>query len=274
MQMNTEIKVLDHGFIRIIDRMGDDISIVQAARISYGKGATNSVRDRGLIRYLMKHKHTSPFEMCEIKLHIKMPLFVARQWVRHRTANINEYSARYSVLSTDYYVPSIERVGPQSADNHQGTSSEGMNDELKQQCIKLIHNESESAMSVYECLLNHGLSRELSRVIVPLNAYTEMYWKIDLHNLLHFIRLRIEEGAQYEIREYARALLEIVRQWVPYTYEAFYDYVLNARTFSGKEMLVLRKILETGQPIPEDEKAFYGLTKREWQTLENDLKIC
>lgn len=256
--------VLDHGFIRIVDKMGDDKSIVAAARISYGKSTSTEARDRGLIRYLMKNNHTSPFEMCEIKLHLKMPLFVARQWLRHRTANVNEYSARYSVLSSDFYIPEPERLGTQSKKNHQATDKEGLELQKKEELVQVLRKQSEQCLETYTSLLEAGLSREVARMIIPTNFYTEMYWKIDLHNLLHFIRLRIEEGAQEEIRVYAQVLADIVKEWVPYTYEAFCDYKLNGYMLSAPALQYIKNTLHDNFKT----KSTYNLSAREWDELE------
>ncbi|MDR1031627.1 MAG: FAD-dependent thymidylate synthase [Holosporales bacterium] len=220
------IPVLDHGFIRVIDYMGDDTSIVQAARVSYGKGTKQSKQDAGLIDYLMRNDHTSPFEMCEIKLHIKMPLFVARQWLRHRTASVNEYSARYSVLNDDFYVPDTSRICAQSQSNKQ-TSGEALPLDVTKQIIDTIKSVSRLAHDKYKELIDIGLVREVARSIIPLNTYTEMYWKIDLHNLLRFVRLRNSPHAQYEIRVYAEKIQELLKAWVPLVYESFIKHKMH-----------------------------------------------
>ena len=216
------LRVLDHGFVRVIDYMGDDTSIVQAARVSYGKGTKKKREDEKLIKYLMKNGHMTPFEMCEIKLHVKMPIFVARQWVRHRTANINEYSARYSELDGDFYVPNRARMQGQSDKNKQ--ASEGpLPRNVANGLIDAIQHASEEAYLDYQDLLGNGLSRELARIVLPTNFYTQWYWKIDLRNLLHFLELRLDEHAQYEIREYAAVIADIVFDWVPVTERAWRD---------------------------------------------------
>lgn len=221
--------VLDHGFIRIIETMGEDYSITQAARISYGSGSKGKDQDERLLRYLMRNQHTSPFEMCEIKLHVKAPIFVARQWLRHRTASVNEYSLRYSLLQDDYYLPPRDQLRSQSEDNKQGRG-ELLSEEKAQKAEAILKETTELCLQKYRELIDEGegLAKELARIILPVNVYTEFYWKIDLHNLLHFIRLRIDAHAQYEIREYAQVLLDIVKEWLPVTYKAFCDYHLNA----------------------------------------------
>lgn len=264
-----EFKILDHGFIRLVDYMGGDRSIVQAARVSYGKGTKSTRQDRGLIRYLMKHRHTTPFEMCEIKLHIKLPIFVARQWIRHRMANVNEYSARYSVLDKEFYIP--ENAAEQSLINSQGRGAELTDDEAKKD-TNLIKDFSISAYELYLYLLNidqkgviadssrKGLARELSRMVLPTNFYTQWYWKIDLHNLLHFISLRADSHAQYEIRLYAEKIAEIVKLWVPDAYEAFEDYKLNGTSISFHENLLIKALLK-GKKVDKEKS---GLSEREW----------
>ncbi|MGB0683938.1 MAG: FAD-dependent thymidylate synthase [Magnetovibrionaceae bacterium] len=270
--------VLDHGFVRVIDYMGDDAAIVQAARVSYGKG-TKSVRgDEGLIRYLMRHRHTTPFEMCEIKYHIKLPIFVARQWIRHRTANVNEYSARYSVLDREYYLPAPDQVAYQSKANHQGRSAP-MDEETSAEVIRLLHEDSDRCYSTYEDFLNMraegqeadeeplGLARELARMNLTLNTYTQWYWKVDLHNLLHFLSLRADSHAQYEIRVYADAMLETVRRWVPFAYQAFMDYRVGGAHLSAKGLDVVKALLD-GKTV---EQAESGLSLREWRELMAQL---
>ena len=271
-------KVLDHGFIRVIDYMGDDSSIVQAARVSYGKGTKKLNQDANLINYLLSHKHSTPFEMNEIKLHIKLPIFVARQWIRHRTANVNEYSARYSILDSEFYIPKSENMKPQSKTNNQGREGSLNNDELKSYVNTLKQN-SKNSFSNYHFLLNNdqdgkildnkrtGLARELSRMTLPLNAYTQWYWKIDLHNLLHFLALRFDEHAQYEIRVYAKVILDIVKKWVPLTYEAFIKNSLKSITLSSGAIDYLNSVLKNKKP--EDKK----ISKRELENLKKIFKI-
>jgi len=271
-------KVLDHGFIRVIDYMGDDSSIVQAARVSYGKGTKKLNQDANLINYLLSHKHSTPFEMNEIKLHIKLPIFVARQWIRHRTANVNEYSARYSILDSEFYIPKSENMKPQSKTNNQGREGSLNNDELKTYVNTLKQN-SKNSFSNYHFLLNNdqdgkildnkrtGLARELSRMTLPLNAYTQWYWKIDLHNLLHFLALRFDEHAQYEIRVYAKVILDIVKKWVPLTYEAFIKNSVKSITLSSGAIDYLNSVLKNKKP--EDKK----VSKRELENLKKIFKI-
>jgi thymidylate synthase (FAD) len=268
------LPVLDKGFVRVIDYMGDDGAIVQAARVSYGRGTKKLSDDRGLINYLMRMRHTSPFEMCELKLHVKLPIFVARQWVRHRTASVNEYSARYSVLQDEFYLPAAEQLAVQSSGNRQGRGAvlEGAEAES---VLRTLARNSEGAYERYLGLLNldeagepldpdrPGLARELARMVLPLNTYTEWYWKTDLHNLLHFIGLRSDPHAQYEIRAYAEALLDVVRRWVPLTHAAFENYRLNGAELSAKALAVIRRRLK-GEPV---EPAESGLSPREWREL-------
>jgi thymidylate synthase (FAD) len=267
--------VLDQGFVRVIDYMGDDGAIVQAARVSYGRGTRKVSDDRGLINYLMRMRHTSPFEMCELKLHVKLPIFVARQWIRHRTANVNEYSARYSVLDDHFYQPEPEHLAAQAATNRQGRD-QVLPPEQAEDVRRTLRVNAERAYEYYVSLLNQdesgrpidpardGLARELARMTLPLNTYTEWYWKTDLHNLLHFISLRADAHAQYEIRAYAEVLLEIVRRWVPLTHDAFVDYRLHAVELSGKALDVVRRRLG-GETVAREES---GLSAREWRELE------
>ena len=275
------LPVLDQGFIRVVDYMGDDAAIVQAARVSYGKGTRKVSDDRGLIRYLMRHRHTSPFEMCEIKLHVKLPIFIARQWIRHRTAAVNEYSARYSVLEDETYVPDADAIGVQSADNRQGRG-ESLAREEADAIRATIRQSGEQGFRRYHELLNEdgsgnpllagraGIARELARVVLPLSTYTQWYWKTDLHNLLHFVALRADPHAQAEIRAYADVLVEILRRWVPATLEAFTDYRLNAMELSGPALAVMRRML-AGERVTDPEQT--GLSPREWRELMNKLAV-
>lgn len=258
----TAFPVLDHGFIRVVDYMGDDSAVVQAARVSYGRGTRKALEDAGLIRYLMRHYHSTPFEMCEIKFHVKLPIFVARQWIRHRTANVNEYSARYSILDKDFYLPSPENLAAQSTDNRQGRG-EILDAATAQRVLGLLREDAEQTYCHYEEMLDEdgiGLARELARMNLTLNTYTQWYWKTDLHNLFHFLRLRADSHAQYEIRVYAQAMLETVKAWVPLSYAAFADYRLGAVTFSAKMLAVLKKML-AGEAVNQTTS---GLSKREW----------
>ncbi len=266
--------VLDHGFIRVIDYMGDDAAVVQAARVSYGKGTKKVSDDAGLINYLLRHRHTTPFEMCEIKYHIKLPIFIARQWIRHRTANVNEYSARYSVLDREFYIPAEDQLAAQSNSNRQGRG-----DLLKgaeaQHVMDLLREDAQTTYDHYVEMLNEdengniidasreGLARELARMNLTLNTYTQWYWKVDLHNLLHFLSLRADSHAQYEIRVYADAMLETVKRWCPITFQAFTDYRVGGVTLSGKALAVVKKLLAGDDMTQEDS----GISKREWREL-------
>ena len=252
------IEVLDHGFVRVIDYMGDDSSVVQSARVSYGKGTKKISNDKGLIKYLMRHRHSTPFEMCEIKFHIKLPIYIARQWIRHRTANVNEYSARYSILDKEFYIPSAENLAAQSQINNQDRRN-ALTDDEASNVIQILKNDAEQTYANYETLLNEnssggvldesksGIARELARMNLTLNTYTQWYWKIDLNNLLHFLALRADDHAQYEIRVYADVMLDLVKKWVPLTYEAFEDYRMGGTELSAKEIKLMRKLLKGGK---------------------------
>jgi len=275
-----QFPVLDKGFVRVIDYMGSDQSIVQSARVSYGQGTKKLRQDQGLINYLMRHRHTTPFEMCEIKFHIKLPIFIARQWIRHRTANVNEYSARYSVLGKEFYVPSKENLCTQSETNKQGRA-ETLSDSEANRVLEIIKDDSLKCYDHYEEMLNtdpegnvldanrQGLTRELARMNLTLNYYTEWYWKIDLHNLLHFLALRVDSHAQYEIRMYAEAMLDIVKAWVPLAYEAFKDYRMNSFECSHKMISAINRKLQ-GENLTLENS---GLTKREWEELTKKFAI-
>ncbi|MFL2894461.1 MAG: FAD-dependent thymidylate synthase [Candidatus Pelagibacter sp.] len=268
------IPILDHGFIRVVDYMGDDTSIVQAARVSYGKGTKKVSTDSGLIKYLMRHWHSTPFEMCEIKYHIKLPIFIARQWIRHRTANVNEYSARYSILDKEFYLPGPEHLAAQSQINRQGRG-DVLKGEQAKKVLDLLKNDAEQTYKNYEEMLNQrydgtvidegkvGLARELARMNLTLNTYTQWYWKTDLLNLMNFLRLRADHHAQYEIRTYADAMLDTVKKWVPITYEAFMDYRVGGTEISSKGKNVIKKMI-SGEKISIEES---GLSKREWNEL-------
>jgi len=274
------IPVLDHGFIRVIDYMGDDSSIVQAARVSYGKGTKKVSTDEGLIRYLMRYRHSTPFEMCEIKYHIKLPIFIARQWIRHRTANVNEYSARYSILDKEFYVPAKEQLATQSASNRQGRG-DVLGDSQADEVLKILKDDASRTYSNYEIMLNErfdgtvidekkdGLARELARMNLTLNTYTQWYWKTDLLNLLNFLFLRSDDHAQYEIKVYADKMLETVKKWVPITYEAFMDYRVGAAEISSKGIKVIKDLI-SGKIISIEQS---GLSKREWNELMEVLKL-
>ena len=308
--LGQEFPVLDHGFVRVVDYMGGDSAIVQAARVSYGKGTKKTTQDRGLIRYLLRHRHTTPFEMCEIKLHVKLPIFVARQWIRHRTANVNEYSARYSILEKEFYVPDrsyidtvlakersekraaklrdqgqqemllnvetasdvLEATAAQSTINKQGRGDLVDEDEAEDS-LKVISRSSAAAYTTYTKLLNEdesgqktdsnrtGIARELARIILPTNYYTQWYWKIDLHNLLHFTALRADHHAQFEIRAYADVISNIVSKWVPFTWEAFLDYRRNSVHLSSHEAEIIKQMLAGKSPTRESS----GLSERDWR---------
>ena len=242
--MNTEnmFKVLDDGFVRLVDTMGDDSSIVQAARVSYGTGTKKVSQDKGLIRYLLRHQHTTPFEMCEIKLHVRVPMDCWRQWIRHRTANVNEYSTRYSIAigSTQSTLPGEWRM--QSKNNKQGSAG-FFDEETGSQLTERETILHKACRDEYDARVASGVAREQARKDLPLSTYTEAYWKVDLNNLLHFLALRMESNAQYEIREYARTIGEkIVSKWVPMAWEAFLEYQMNSVTFSGTEQKLLSLI--------------------------------
>ncbi len=268
------IPVLDHGFVRVIDYMGDDGAIVQAARVSYGRGTRRVSEDRGLINYLMRHRHTTPFEMCEIKYHVKLPIFVARQWIRHRTANVNEYSARYSILDKEFYIPAPEHLAAQASTNRQGRG-DVLEGAAAARVLDLLRDDAERAYAGYAEMLNEdetgaprdpswpGLARELARMNLSLNFYTQWYWKTDLHNLLHFLSLRADPHAQYEIRAYADAMLDTVQRWVPLAHAAFLEYRMNATTISATGLAVVRRML-AGEKV---EQASSGLSAREWREL-------
>ena len=268
------VPILDHGFIRVIDYMGDDAAVVQAARVSYGRGTRKVSEDRGLIRYLMRHRHTTPFEMCEIKFHVKLPIFVARQWIRHRTASINEYSARYSILDREFYIPAPEQLAAQSNTNRQGRG-EVLQGKEALRALDILREDSARAYADYQEMLNEddegnvidpdrqGLARELGRMNLPLNTYTQWYWKTNLHNLMHFLSLRADPHAQYEIRVYADAMMEMLRAWVPLTAEAFEDYRMGGAGLSAAALNVVKRLLAGEDVAVEDS----GMSKREWREL-------
>lgn len=265
---------LDKGFVRLIDYMGDDAAIVQAARVSYGKGTKSVTEDKGLLRYLMRHKHTSPFEMVEFKFHVKLPIFVARQWIRHRTANVNEYSGRYSEMKDEFYVPDLSQIRPQSALNKQGRADETLPADTAEQIVNSYRNTQKLLFDEYSGLLEKDLARELARINLPLSNYTEWYWKIDLHNLFHFLRLRLDTHAQYEIRVYAEAIANIIKQVVPLAYEAFKDYTLNSITFSALELSAVKKMLDKSVLLSDEELKIIGLSVgeiREFKQKVNKL---
>jgi thymidylate synthase (FAD) len=266
--------LLDHGFVRVVDYMGDDAAIVQAARVSYGRGTRQVSDDRGLIRYLMRHYHSTPFEMCEIKFHVKLPIFVARQWIRHRTANVNEYSGRYSVLDREFYVPAPEHLAAQSAANRQGRGDVLTGAEA-QAVLRLLKDDAEQTYGNYAWMLNEGadgepvdpdrlgLARELARINLTLATYTQWYWKTDLHNLMNFLRLRADAHAQYEIRVYADAMIAMMDAWVPLAAEAFREYRLGAAQLSATALSLVRRMV-AGDTVTAETS---GLSKREWREL-------
>ena len=262
----TAHQVLDHGFVRVIDYMGDDAAITQAARVSYGKGTKSVQNDEGLIRYLMRHWHSTPFEMCEVKLHVKLPVFVARQWIRHRTANVNEYSARYSILDREFYIPAPENVAAQSVINNQGRGDVLEGDDAAR-VLEILKADSARCYDHYEEMIAEdgvGLARELARMNLPANIYTQWYWKVDLHNLFHFLRLRADAHAQYEIRVYADAMCKIVADWVPFAYKAFEDYRLGAVSMSAQMVDCVRRML-SGEEVTQENS---GMSAREWREFE------
>ena len=289
-----EQKLHEHGFVRLIDVMGDDNSIADAARVSYGKGTRTVSDNRNLIRYLVRHKHTSPLEMVEVKFHLKLPIFVMRQLVRHRTASLNEYSGRYSIMSDDFYEPSEEYIQPQSKFNNQGRGGE-MPDTWKDRYKQIINDITYKCQVAYKLLigegsLSHGgLARELARIVLPVSNYTECYWKMDLHNFFHFCCLRMDDHAQQEIQDYAKVMYEMVKPEVPIAAEAFEDYSLNSISLSKIEMNVLQYVFEHF-PLEQHSSGFcqsitsyltklkkaedvdFGMSKREWKELEEKLK--
>ncbi len=267
-RLGEPIVCLDHGFVRVVDYFGNDDAIVQAARVSYGAGTRKTSEDRQLIRYLLRHRHTTPFEMCEIKFHVKLPIFVARQWIRHRTANVNEISGRYSIFTDQFYLPAPGELAKQSTNNKQGRG-EALSDDEATRVRGTIERISRQAYADYEQLIHEeGLAREVGRAVLPVNYYTEWYWKIDLHNLLHFLSLRIDPHAQYEIRVFAEAMAEFVKLWVPAAWEAFADYRIGAVTLSRQMLTVVRRRL-AGEVVTQEDS---GLSKREWAELNDSLE--
>ena len=262
--------VLDHGFVRVVDYMGDDAAICQAARVSYGKGTKSVQNDEGLIRYLMRHWHSTPFEMCEIKLHVKLPVFVARQWIRHRTANVNEYSARYSILDREFYIPAPEQLAAQSVINNQGRG-QALTGEEAARVLEILKSDSGRAYDNYEAMISQdgqeGLARELARMNLPANIYTQWYWKVDLHNLFHFLRLRADSHAQYEIRVYAEEICKLVADCVPFAYKAFEDYRMGGETLSAAALDCVRRMLK-GEDVTQENS---GMSAREWRELQEVL---
>jgi thymidylate synthase (FAD) len=268
------VPVLDHGFVRVVDYMGDDTSIVQSARVSYGKGTKKVSTDSGLIKYLMRHRHSTPFEMCEIKYHIKLPIFIARQWIRHRTANVNEYSARYSILDKEFYMPAKDHLAAQSTNNRQGRG-DLINGKQAEDILNILKKDAEQTYDNYEIMLNErfdgtvinehnkGLARELARMNLTLNTYTQWYWKTDLLNLLNFLSLRADSHAQYEIRAYADVMIDSLKKWVPITFDAFMDYRVGGLELSAKGKSVIQKLIR-GEKCEFESSS---LSKREWNEL-------
>ncbi|HEY4136729.1 MAG TPA: FAD-dependent thymidylate synthase [Alphaproteobacteria bacterium] len=276
----TPLPVLDHGFVRVVDYMGDDAAVVQAARVSYGKGTKRVSEDAGLINYLMRHRHTTPFEMCEIKYHVKLPIFVARQWIRHRTANVNEYSARYSILDNEFYIPKAEHLGAQSTSNRQGRA-DALTGADAERVLKILREDSQQTYDHYAEMLNEnekgevvdpnrtGLARELARMNLTVNFYTQWYWKVDLQNLLHFLSLRADPHAQYEIRVYADAMLETVKRWVPLVCDAFLQYRMGGVHLSEKALQAVKRMLN-GEKVEQKDS---GLSLREWREMLESLGL-
>lgn len=275
-------EVLDHGFVRVVDYMGNDDAVVQAARVSYGQGTKKVNADKALINYLIAHRHTTPFEMCEIKFHIKLPIFVARQWIRHRTASVNEYSARYSIMEDEFYIPKAANLSAQSKINHQGRDENKVLNEVEQKrVLEILKEDAKKSYDHYLEMINQndqgevaddskeGLARELARMNLPVNCYTQWYWKIDLHNLLHFLNLRADSHAQYEIRVYAQIMLDLVKKWVPHSYEAFIKHQKHGKNISGPALSIIKKMLQ-GKKVNQEDS---GLSKREWGELMNMLEI-
>ncbi len=267
----TAYPVLDHGFVRVIDYMGDDAAICQAARVSYGKGTKSVQNDEGLIRYLMRHWHSTPFEMCELKLHVKLPVFVARQWIRHRTANVNEYSARYSILDREFYIPAPEHLAAQSEVNNQGRGA-ALEGAEAARVLEYLKADSARAYDHYEEMIGQdgqqGLARELARMNLPANIYTQWYWKVDLHNLLHFLRLRADAHAQYEIRVYADEMCKLVADWVPFAFRAFEDYRMGGATLSATALDCIRRMI-AGESVTQETS---GMSKGEWREFKGVLE--
>ena len=245
--LGAAFPVLDHGFVRVVDYMGNDDSIVEAARVSYGKGTRATSDNQGLINYLMRHWHSTPFEMCEIKLHVKLPVFVARQWIRHRTASVNEYSARYSILDNEFYIPEPEHMAVQSTTNNQGRGAV-LEGQQAQDVLDMIKGHSQDSYGIYDAMQDPegdiGLARELARMALPVNVYTQWYWKTNLHNLFNFLRLRMDSHAQYEIRAYADIIASMTKDWVPQATSAFENYRLNAMNFSKQELIYLSQMID------------------------------
>lgn len=267
-----EINCLDKGFVRLVDSMGDDSSIVQAARVSYGAGTKTKRQDRELIRYLMRHRHTSPFEMVEFKFHVKLPIFVARQWIRHRTASVNEYSGRYSEMKDDFYIPEPEQVRIQSTYNRQARGDEHIAVDETNKILETLKNSQSKLFAEYQDFLSVHLARELARINLPLATYTEWYWKIDLHNLFHFLKLRLDPKAQYEIRVYGEAISQLIKPIVPLAFEAFEDFILNSISFSAQELSALKNAISF-EKLEEESLKSYGFGDREILEFKEKITV-
>ena len=266
--------------MRVVDYMGTDSAIVQAARVSYGAGTKKINEDAGLINYLLRHRHTTPFEMCEIKLHIKLPIFIARQWIRHRTANVNEYSGRYSIMDKEFYIPQPEHLAAQSTSNRQGRG-DTLEGEQAARVLEILKADSVNAYGHYEEMMNcdeegnvfdeskSGLARELARMNLPVNFYTQWYWKIDLHNFMHFLSLRADGHAQFEIRAYANVMLDMLKAWVPITHKAFMDYRMGGASISAKGLDAIRRMI-AGENVTQESS---GMSKGEWREFEQTLEL-
>ena len=242
--LDKEIKVLDHGFVRLVDYMGSDARIVQTARVSYGEGTKTLREDAGLIDYLLRHEHTSPFEHVIFEFHAKMPIFVARQWIRHRTARLNEISGRYSVIKDEFYVPDSSSINFQNKDNKQGRAVDDVPDNLKDKVISILSKDQEAVYKNYEEMIDDDIARELARINLPLSTYTEWYWQMDLKNMFHFLKLRMDHHAQWEIQEYGRAMAKIVKAVCPLAYESFEKHMVNGARFSEHELNAIRLMLD------------------------------
>ncbi len=252
--LDKEFKVLDKGFVRLVDYMGSDERIVQAARVSYGKGTKTYRQDRGLINYLLRNDHTSPFEQVLFTFHVKLPIFVARQWIRHRTARLNEISGRYSVMRSECYLPDGADISFQSESNKQGRAATPVPAELQKKVRTLLEEDQKSIYASYETMIHENIARELARINLPLSLYTEWYWQIDLHNLFHFLKLRLDSHAQKEIRAYAEVMFELVSKVCPIAADAFKEHVKEGASFSRTELTAIRSLLR-GEPVEMDDRS-------------------
>lgn len=259
--MDKEIKVLDKGFIRLVDYYGSDSRIVQSARVSYGEGTKSTREDKALIDYLWKNEHTSPFEQVVFTFHCKLPIFVARQWIRHRTARVNEVSGRYSIMKNEFYTPTESAISFQSKDNKQGRSTDEVPHALRKKVLDTINSIHNETYNKYETMVEDGIARELARISLPLSLYTEWYWQIDLKNLLHFLKLRLDAHAQYEIREYAKVMGDVVKRTCPLVWESFEEHTLHGVRLSRTEAELLKKIV-TGDKVDKESRTFEQLVKK------------